>query len=168
MTVYYAKVDGGLVQRVQVTTRQFIAANPDRYPGMWIETSDPYTDGPDVVAYCGPGYGHGDNLPQLFGRQWVQPTGADTGRPPYGEDVVAWHDGKLWRSTTPANVWEPGVSAWHDQPTGGEPPTWVQPSGAHDAYLDGVKVSYDGQVWVNTHGDGNIWEPGVHGWEVVE
>lgn len=48
-----------------------------------------------------------------------------------------------------------------------EYPEWVPPIGAHDAYLAGAKVTHSGQRWVNAHGDGNIWEPGVFGWEVV-
>ncbi len=46
-------------------------------------------------------------------------------------------------------------------------PEWKQPQGAHDAYAAGKKVSHNGKHWINTYGDGNIWEPGVFGWEVV-
>ncbi len=46
-------------------------------------------------------------------------------------------------------------------------PEWRQPQGAHDAYAANAKVSHNGKHWVNTYGDGNIWEPGVYGWEVV-
>ena len=49
----------------------------------------------------------------------------------------------------------------------GEIPVWRQPTGAHDAYALGDKVRYpdeDGNVWVSTI-DGNVWEPGVYGWE---
>lgn len=45
-------------------------------------------------------------------------------------------------------------------------PEWVQPTGAHDAYQTGDKVSHNGQHWQSTM-DANIWEPGVYGWEVV-
>jgi hypothetical protein len=43
-------------------------------------------------------------------------------------------------------------------------PEWFQPIGTHDAYPVGAKVSYNGKHWVNSHGDGNIWEPGVYVW----
>lgn len=46
-------------------------------------------------------------------------------------------------------------------------PEWKQPQGAHDAYKAGRKVSHNGKHWINTYGDGNIWEPGVFGWEEV-
>jgi hypothetical protein len=44
-------------------------------------------------------------------------------------------------------------------------PAWVQPLGSEDAYPAGAKVSHNGSHWTNTYGDGNIWEPGVFGWE---
>ena len=47
-------------------------------------------------------------------------------------------------------------------------PEWRQPTGAHDAYKAGAKVSHNGFHWINTYGDGNNWEPGVFGWEKQE
>lgn len=44
---------------------------------------------------------------------------------------------------------------------------WVQPLGASDAYNTGDKVSHKDTIWTSTV-DGNVWEPGVYGWEVVE
>ncbi|ANH49423.1 hypothetical protein uvFWCGRAMDCOMC449_03 [Freshwater phage uvFW-CGR-AMD-COM-C449] len=36
---YFAKLDGNnVVVDVAVTTAEFMAANPDRYPGIWVET----------------------------------------------------------------------------------------------------------------------------------
>ena len=46
---------------------------------------------------------------------------------------------------------------------------WVQPAGGHDAYAAGAIVVHNGATWENTHGDGNVWEPGVFGWaEIIE
>lgn len=45
-------------------------------------------------------------------------------------------------------------------------PDWVQPTGAQDAYSKGDKVSHNGQHWIST-ADGNVWEPGVWGWEAA-
>lgn len=42
-------------------------------------------------------------------------------------------------------------------------PEWVQPTGAHDAYGAGDKVSHNGKHWVSDV-DANVWEPGVYGW----
>jgi len=43
-------------------------------------------------------------------------------------------------------------------------PDWVQPEGAHDAYAKGAKVSHNNRRWKSLV-DGNVWEPGVYGWE---
>ena len=45
-----------------------------------------------------------------------------------------------------------------------EYPEWVQPTGAHDAYNTGDKVSYNGKHYVCTI-DGNAYAPDVYGWE---
>ena len=45
-------------------------------------------------------------------------------------------------------------------------PQWSQPVGAHDAYNTGDKVSHNGKHWIST-ASGNVWEPGVYGWEEV-
>ena len=47
-----------------------------------------------------------------------------------------------------------------------EYPEWVQPTGAHDAYNTGDKVSYNGKHYVCT-ADANIYAPGVYGWTEV-
>ena len=41
---------------------------------------------------------------------------------------------------------------------------WIQPTGAHDAYAKGAKVTHNGKHWINTF-DANSYEPGVYGWE---
>lgn len=48
-------------------------------------------------------------------------------------------------------------------------PTWVQPTGAHDAYNIGDKVTYNGQHYVSKL-DGNVWSPEAYpaGWEVYQ
>ena len=42
-------------------------------------------------------------------------------------------------------------------------PEWVQPTGAHDAYMKGDKVSCDGLHWISDV-DNNVWRPGIYGW----
>ena len=42
-------------------------------------------------------------------------------------------------------------------------PAWSQPTGAHDAYGAGDRVSHNGKHWTSD-ADGNVWEPGVYGW----
>ena len=46
-------------------------------------------------------------------------------------------------------------------------PEWIQPTGAHDAYEIGAKVSHNEKHWISIV-DANIWEPGVFGWNEAE
>lgn len=46
-------------------------------------------------------------------------------------------------------------------------PEWRQPTGAQDAYAEGDKVSHNNKHWISTL-DGNVWEPGIYGWEGQE
>ena len=97
------------------------------------------------------------------GPAWSQPTGAHNA---YPLDAIVSHKGLGWRNLTPANVWEPGVSGWRltwGQPPADEWPAWVQPTGAHDAYQIGDKVSHAGKRWISTEAN-NVWEPGTFGW----
>ena len=48
-----------------------------------------------------------------------------------------------------------------------EYPEWVQPTGTHDAYNTGDKVSYNGKHYISTI-DANTYAPDVYGWEVTE
>ena len=47
-----------------------------------------------------------------------------------------------------------------------EYPEWVRPTGAHDAYAQGAKVSHNGKKWTSNV-ENNVWEPGVYGWTEV-
>ena len=42
-------------------------------------------------------------------------------------------------------------------------PEWIQPTGAHNAYAKGAKVSHNGKHWISDV-NANVWEPGVYGW----
>ena len=47
-------------------------------------------------------------------------------------------------------------------------PEWTQPTGSHDAYAKGDKVTHNSKKWTSDV-DANTWEPGVYGWtEVTE
>ncbi len=99
---------------------------------------------------------------------WIQPTGAHDA---YSEGAVVKREGKFWRSLIAGNVWQPGVSGWRAAalvaPDGTVTvPAWVQPTGGHDAYALGARVTHNGQTWESTVA-GNVWVPGVYGWVVV-
>lgn len=78
--------------------------------------------------------------------------------------------GKLLYKCLQAHISQPSwtpvaaVSLWVaiSDPTV-EWPEWVQPTGAHDAYAAGAKVSHNGLHWISDV-DSNTWEPGVYGW----
>ena len=46
-----------------------------------------------------------------------------------------------------------------------EYPEWAQPTGAHDAYNIGDKVTYNGQHYVCTS-NANVYAPDVYGWQL--
>lgn len=77
---------------------------------------------------------------------------------------------KCVQSHRSQSAWAPdkAVSLWAKA---GDPreewPAWSQPIGAHDAYMKGDKVTYEGEHWIST-ADNNVWKPGVYGWEKAE
>lgn len=56
-----------------------------------------------------------------------------------------------------------------EQPEAEEYPEYIQPTGAHDAYNTGDKVTYNGKHYV-CQMDGCVWNPATYpaGWEEVE
>ena len=82
------------------------------------------------------------------------------------------YEGKLYKCvqahTTQAD-WTPNVTpALWVIVSLEEWPDWIQPTGAHDAYAKGDKVTHSSKKWTSDV-DANVWEPGVYGWtEVVE
>lgn len=96
------------------------------------------------------------------GDEWVAPEGVHDAFP------LGWmvtHKGSEWVSLVHGNVWEPGVSGWREIVAEDEAPAlWVQPTGAHDAYQKGDRVTYDEAVWISI-ADNNVWSPGIYGWE---
>lgn len=109
---------------------------------------------------------------RVDGGEWIQPTGTHDAY--YKGAIVEYHD-KEWESTTPFNVWEPGVSGWRPlapiDPETGERGVaeWIQPTGKHDAYRKGDRVLFEEQVWESVI-DNNTWSPTGYpeGWQVVK
>ena len=90
---------------------------------------------------------------------------------PYAVSDRVQYNGTLYKCVqahTSQADWTPGaapalwvavsVDAW---------PEWVQPTGAHDAYNTGDKVSYNGKHYICT-ADANVYAPEVYGWELTE
>lgn len=116
---------------------------------------------------------------------WAQPTGAHDA---YNTGDIVDYNGTLYKSVIDGNVWSPDAypSGWEvytetEEPVDPEPepepepeepttyPEFVQPTGAHDAYNTGDRVTYNGQVYESTM-DGNVWSPDAYpaGWTLVE
>lgn len=77
----------------------------------------------------------------------------------YGDDIY-----RVIQSHTTQDDWTPDkVPALFVKISLEEYPEWVQPTGAHDAYMKGAKVSHNSKHWISDV-DNNIWEPGVYGW----
>ena len=89
---------------------------------------------------------------------------------PIGKRVC--YNGKLYKciqAHTSQSSWNPAdaVSLWVEIPDPSiEFPEWKQPTGAHDAYNTGDKVSHLNKHWISTI-NANVYEPGVYGWNEV-
>lgn len=84
------------------------------------------------------------------------------------------HNGELYKVVQPTvfqTQYEPGAegtSSIFVKISLEEWPEWIQPTGSHDAYAKGDKVTHNSKKWISDV-DANVWEPGVYGWtEFVE
>ena len=74
----------------------------------------------------------------------------------YGEDIY-----KCIQPHTTQDDWTPDKApALFVKISLEEYPEWVQPTGAHDAYMKGAKVSDEGKHWISNK-DYNIYKPGL-------
>jgi hypothetical protein len=135
---------------------------------------------PDVafraaVAALDPAYGvvitdgtGAPNFPAAAAKQsltWVQATGA--GDPnTRAKDAIVEDGGKTWVSLIDNNVWKPPVG-WREVVATGNP-TWVQPTGAHDAYALGAKVLFNDANY-ESRISANVWSPAAYpaGWRAI-
>ena len=80
------------------------------------------------------------------------------------------YDGLLYRCvqahTSQADWTPPQVPALWVRTSTEEWPEWIQPTGAHDAYNKGDKVSHNGKHWISDI-DANVYEPPTF-WSEVE
>ena len=88
----------------------------------------------------------------------------------YAVDDRVQHGGTLYKCVqahTSQADWTPDATpALWKTVSIDEYPEWVQPTGAHDAYNIGDKVTHNGKTWVSDV-DNNVWEPGVYGWKCI-
>lgn len=67
--------------------------------------------------------------------------------------------------------WAPDATPalWKSKAPAGVIPGWVQPTGAHDAYMTGDRVIFNGKTYESLI-DANTWSPATYpaGWRLVE
>lgn len=104
--------------------------------------------------------------------EWSQPYGA-TDCYQIGDKVT--DQGKTWECTVANCVWAPGVYGWKEVGESGDEdkpveefPEWVQPTGQHDAYMTGDKVTFKEKHYESVI-DYNTWSPEAYpaGWKEV-
>ena len=87
----------------------------------------------------------------------------------YAVNDRAQHNGTLYKciqAHTSQADWAPDATpALWKTVSLDEYPEWVQPTGAHDAYNIGDKVTYNGQHYVCTS-NANVYAPDVYGWQL--
>ena len=87
----------------------------------------------------------------------------------YAVNDRAQYNGTLYKciqSHTSQSDWMPSATpALWKTVSLDEYPEWVQPTGAHDAYNIGDKVTYNGQHYVCTS-NANVYAPDVYGWQL--
>lgn len=155
----YKFTDGTLWWCIQTFSRSTYGAHPSTYPALIRQVRIPGT----VAAWKQP-------IDQYDAYKLLNPF--------TGKADTALHGGKTWRTKVDNNVWEPVVGAlWGEidaegnvvvPPPAEEYPAWVQPTGAHDAYKIGDKVTFNGQRYTSKI-NGNVWSPTAYpaGWQEV-
>lgn len=116
-------------------------------------------------------------------RQWKQPQYAFDAyklvNPFNGKPDECLHGGKAWRvlqgDGSGNNVWTPGEFGWGEIASDGstlpEPvnewPEFVQPTGAHDAYAIGAKITFNGKHYTSKIA-ANTYSPTAYpaGWQL--
>lgn len=123
------------------------SSHPNLLTGKWTITN--FSDNSKQIVNCGDGT---EITADLF--------------PTEGEyEVVYQSSGDYDLNGHMVNNLEYKIHVIFDTSGSEEWPAWTEPSGAHDAYPAGAKVSHNGKNWINIYGDGNVWEPGVYGWQ---
>lgn len=99
----------------------------------------------------------------------INPTGSPAfslwraGVPVTRKQILRFNDDlyRVNQDHTTQDDWAPDITpALYTKISLEEFPQWVQPTGAHDAYKKGAKVSDEGKRWISNK-DVNIYKPGL-------
>ena len=117
------------------------------------------------------GTGH-DLATILAAVQAEAPTTSEVPKWSAGQPVTVgtqrWHDNVLYKCVqahTTQSDWSPPVVPALWTPLRADLAAWVQPTGAHDAYPLGARVTFNGRVYESKIA-ANVWSPAVYpaGW----
>jgi len=154
------RFDDTLWSVIQTFSRTTYGAHPSTYPALIRKLRDPYK----TEAWRQP-------IDQYDSFKLVNPF--------TGKADTTLHGGKTWRTKVDNNVWEPTAQSaeWDEidadgnvvvppEPPANEYPAWIQPTGAHDAYKIGDKVTFKGKRYTSKI-NGNVWSPVAYpaGWQ---
>ena len=85
-------------------------------------------------------------------------------------DVFGYKDSlyEVLQDHTSQEDWPPDTTAslYKKHTPDGVIEEWVAPTGAHDAYMLGDRVTYEGQIYESII-DSNVWRPDEYGWILV-
>lgn len=81
--------DDGILYKVLQNHTSQPSWKPKDSPSLFVRVDDPSIEWPE----------------------WIQPVGSTDA---YAKDAKVSHNGKHWISDVDANVWEPGVTMWHE------------------------------------------------------
>ena len=142
--------------------------------GRVVKLLQPY----DSSVYTG----EPETLPAQWGFKWS--TNPDDALPfvaistsPYGIDDCCTENGKTYRSKIANNIYAPSSypAGWEELTGGGGDtsqteaiPEFVQPTGTHDAYNKGDKVTFEGKHYISLI-DANVYSPAAYpaGWQEI-
>ena len=153
------RFEDGVWSVIQTFSRTTYGAHPNTYPALIRNLRDPHK----AEAWRQP-------IDQYDSYKLVNPF--------TGKADTAIHGGKVWRTKVDNNVWEPTAQSaeWEEIDAQGnvvvppveEYPAWKQPTGAHDAYKIGDKVTFEGKRYTSKI-NANSWSPTAYpaGWQLV-
>jgi hypothetical protein len=92
----------------------------------------------------------------------------------YSTGTIVKYENQLYEVIAPGHIsqddWTPDVTPalFKKIVPEGVIPEWVQPTGSHDAYNTGDKVTFNGIVYESLI-DGNVWSPEAYpaGWQII-
>lgn len=165
---------GRVVKLLQVYDSTVYTQEPEDLPAQWgfVWSTDPAKALPFVSISTSP-YGKGECCTE-GGKIYRSTIDANVWAPsayPQGWQEVSIDDGPVEPDTEEPDgggeVVEPEPEPEPEQPE--TYPEFVQPTGGHDAYKTGDRVTYQGKVYESTI-DANVWAPDAYpqGWKLIE